>query len=103
MSAYLMLELVSRTRSITVEAEEGMSLLDLAIKHDLDWAFSCTRGTCARCRCFIEEGAALLEDVTDGEWDRMTPEEFEQGYRLACQAVIKSDAGSIKAVNKPYF
>ncbi|MFC5650827.1 2Fe-2S iron-sulfur cluster-binding protein [Paenibacillus solisilvae] len=98
-----MLELISRTRSITVEAEEGMSLLDLAMKHDLDWAFSCTRGTCARCRCFVEEGADFLEEVTDAEWDRMNPEEFEQGYRLACQALIKSDAGLIKAVNKPYF
>ncbi|MBB3069638.1 2Fe-2S ferredoxin [Paenibacillus baekrokdamisoli] len=98
-----MLELISRTRAITIDAEEGMSLLDLAIKHELDWAFSCTRGTCARCRCLVEEGAAFLEEVTDAEWDRMEPEEFDQGYRLACQAIIKPDAGSIKAINKPYF
>ncbi|WP_219836522.1 2Fe-2S iron-sulfur cluster-binding protein [Paenibacillus sp. R14(2021)] len=98
-----MLELKSRTRSITVEAEEGFTLLDAAIKHNLDWAFSCTRGTCARCRCLIEEGAEFLEEVTDEEWDRLEPQELEEGYRLGCQAVIKSGSGSIKAVNRPYF
>ncbi|MFB9329566.1 2Fe-2S iron-sulfur cluster-binding protein [Paenibacillus aurantiacus] len=98
-----MIELVTRTKTAEVEAEEGMSLLDLAVKHKLDWLFSCTRGTCARCRCLVEEGAEFLEEVTDAEWDRMEPEEFEQGYRLACQAIVKSDAGRIRAVNKPYF
>ncbi|QHT60524.1 (2Fe-2S)-binding protein [Paenibacillus lycopersici] len=98
-----MLELKSRTKTITVEAEAGLSLLDAAMKHNLDWAFSCTRGTCARCRCLIEEGAEFLEDVTDEEWDRLEPEEFEEGYRLACQAIMKSDAGFIKAANRPYF
>ncbi|MBW7473459.1 (2Fe-2S)-binding protein [Paenibacillus oenotherae] len=98
-----MLELKSRTKSIQVEAEAGMSLLDLAVKHNLDWAFSCTRGTCARCRCLIVEGAQYLEEVTDAEWDRMDPEEFDQGYRLGCQAIVKEGAGAIKAVNQPYF
>jgi 2Fe-2S ferredoxin len=98
-----MLELKGRTKSIVVEAEAGMSLLDIAIKHDLDWAFSCTRGTCARCRCLVEEGSEFLEEITDAEWDRLEPEEFDQGYRLGCQAIVKSEAGSIKAVNRPYF
>jgi 2Fe-2S ferredoxin len=98
-----MLELKGKTKSATVEAEAGLTLLDIAIKHDVDWAFSCTRGTCARCRCLIEEGAEYLEDVTDAEWDRLEPEEFEQGYRLGCQAVVKPGAGPIKAVNRPYF
>jgi ferredoxin, 2Fe-2S len=98
-----MLELKSRTKSITVEAEAGLSLLDAAIKHNLDWAFSCARGTCARCRCLIEEGAEFLEEATDEEWDRLEPEEFEEGYRLGCQAVMKTGAGTIKAVNRPYF
>jgi 2Fe-2S ferredoxin len=98
-----MLELKGKTKSATVEAEAGLSLLDIAIKHDVDWGFSCTRGTCARCRCLIEEGADYLEEATDAEWDRLEPEEFEQGYRLGCQAVVKSGAGQIKAVNRPYF
>lgn len=97
------IELVSRTKSVVFEGEEGLSLLDLAIKHQVDWMFSCTRGTCARCRCLVEEGVNLLEEVTDAEWDRMDPEEFEQGYRLGCQAIVTAGDGIIRAVNKPYF
>lgn len=98
-----MLELKGRTKLATVEAEFGMSLLDLAIKHNVDFAFSCTRGTCARCRCLIEDGAEFLEEVTDEEWDRLETQELEEGYRLSCQAIIKPGAGKIVAVNRPYF
>ncbi|MUT65495.1 2Fe-2S iron-sulfur cluster-binding protein [Paenibacillus sp. NEAU-GSW1] len=98
-----MIELKGRTKTAVVEAEPGLSLLQLALKHKVDWSSSCTRGTCARCRCLITEGADGLEGITDAEWDRMDPEEFEEGYRLACQSIIKSEAVAIKAVNKPYF
>lgn len=98
-----MLYLIGRTKQAEVVPEAGLSLLDHAIKAGIDWGFSCTRGTCARCRCLIEEGAEWLEEVTDAEWDRLEPEEFDEGYRLACQAVVKPSAGTIRAVNKPYF
>ena len=98
-----MIELKGRTITEVVEAEEGMSILDLAIKHKVDWGFSCTRGTCARCRCLVTEGAEFLEEITDAEWDRLEPEEFDEGFRLGCQAVIKANAGTIKAMNKTYF
>ena len=97
------IELRGRTKQVTVEAEEGLTILDHAIKHNVDWSYSCVRGTCARCRCLIEEGLELLEEVTDEEWDRLEPEEFEEGYRLGCQAVIGSGEGKIIAINKTYF
>ncbi|MOA02076.1 1,2-phenylacetyl-CoA epoxidase, subunit E [compost metagenome] len=98
-----MIELKGRTKTVIVEAEAGLSLLDLALKHDVDWSFSCVRGTCARCRCLVTEGADQLEDITDEEWDRLEPEEFEEGYRLGCQAIVKSNEAKITAVNKTYF
>ena len=98
-----MIELKGKTITKEVEAEEGLSLLDHAIKHKVDWSYSCTRGTCARCRCLVTEGGEYLEEITDAEWDRLEPEEFDEGYRLGCQAVIKADAGTIKAMNKTYF
>lgn len=98
-----MIELKGRTLTKEVEAEPGLSLLDHAMKHGVDFSFSCTRGTCARCRCLVTEGAQYLEDVTDEEWDRLEPEEFDEGFRLGCQAIVKSDAGRIAAVNKTYF
>ncbi|WP_127530767.1 2Fe-2S iron-sulfur cluster-binding protein [Paenibacillus kobensis] len=98
-----MLELKGRTKSAEIEPVAGHSLLDMALKADVDWQFSCSRGTCARCRCQIVEGGDLLSEITDEEWDRLEPEEFDEGYRLGCQAVIRSTEGRIVAVNKPYF
>jgi 2Fe-2S ferredoxin len=97
-----MLKLKGRTIEKSVNEETGLSILDLAMKHEVDWGFSCTRGTCARCRCHISEGMELLNDPTDEEFDRLDEEEIEQGYRLACQAIVKGQ-GTISAVNKPYF
>lgn len=98
-----MIELKGRTKTAVVEAEEGLTILDHALKHEVDWGFSCTRGTCARCRCLVTEGGEHLEEVTDAEWDRLEPEEFEEGYRLGCQAVVKTADAQIKAINKTYF
>lgn len=98
-----MIELKGRTKTAVVEAEEGLTILDHALKHEVDWGFSCTRGTCARCRCLVTEGGEHLEEVTDAEWDRLEPEELEEGYRLGCQAVVKTADAQIKAINKTYF
>ncbi|MBH5317970.1 (2Fe-2S)-binding protein [Paenibacillus sp. GSMTC-2017] len=98
-----MIELKGRTKVATVEAEAGLSILDHAIKHNIDFSYTCARGTCARCRCIVTEGGEFLEGITDEEWDRLEPEEFEEGYRLGCQAIIKDGAGHISATNKTYF
>ncbi|REK77264.1 2Fe-2S iron-sulfur cluster-binding protein [Paenibacillus paeoniae] len=98
-----MIELKGKTITATVESEGGLTILDHAIKHQVDWSFACTRGTCARCRCLVSEGREFLEEITDEEWDRLEPEEFEEGFRLGCQAVVKEGAGSIVATNKTYF
>ncbi|MCU6710023.1 (2Fe-2S)-binding protein [Paenibacillus sp. J5C_2022] len=98
-----MIVLTGKTKTAEVEAEAGLSLLDLAMKHEVDWSFSCTRGTCARCRCLVTEGMAFLEEVTDAEWDRLEPEELDEGYRLGCQAIVREGAGRIVAANKTYF
>ena len=98
-----MIELKGRTIQAEVEPISGQSLLDLALKHKIDWGFSCTRGTCARCRCLVLEGMEHLEEITDAEWDRLDEDEMEEGYRLGCQAIVKPGAGTIRAVNKTYF
>jgi 2Fe-2S ferredoxin len=99
---HVMIELIGRLQSKTVEAESHLTILDLALKHGIPWAFSCTHGTCARCRCLVTEGTSLLTEPTDEELDRLEPEEFEQGYRLACQTKVKAE-GHVKVKNVPYF
>jgi 2Fe-2S ferredoxin len=97
-----MLTLRGRTVTKTVPIKLGTSLLDHALSNEIDLGFSCTRGTCARCRCLIEEGRELLNQPTDAEYDRMDDEELDAGYRLGCQAVIRGD-GAVSAVNRTYF
>lgn len=96
------LRLIGRTTEKLIDGELGLSLLDMALKHDIDWGFSCTQGTCARCRCLVEEGQANLNEPTDAEWDRLDEEELEDGYRLGCQAVWVKE-GPVTARNKTYF
>ncbi len=98
----LMLTIRGRTHVKQVEAEIGTTILDAALKHGVDFGFSCVRGTCARCRCLVTEGNERLGEPTDAELDRLEPDELEQGFRLGCQAVVR-EHGTITAVNKPYF
>lgn len=97
-----MIRLKGRTVEKTVQVETGMTILDHALKHDVDWGFSCSRGTCARCRCLVEAGMEHLGAVNDAEWDRLEPEELEQGFRLGCQAAVRKD-GDVHVRWKPYF
>ncbi|MBP1988902.1 2Fe-2S iron-sulfur cluster-binding protein [Paenibacillus eucommiae] len=97
-----MLQLKARNKQSVVEPEPGFTILDLALKSKVEWGFSCTRGTCARCRCLILEGQEFLEEPTEAEDARLEPDELESGYRLACQCVIKQ-AGAISVTHRPYF
>lgn len=97
-----MLELKARKIHKTIEPETGLSLLDLAMKYEVDWGFSCTRGTCARCRCYVAAGMEHLSEPSVAEEERLEPEELGKGFRLACQAVVRN-AGTISVTHKPYF
>lgn len=98
-----MIELKGRTKRMTVESESGLTILDHALKHSVDWGFSCTRGTCARCRCYVVEGRDALAAPNEAEEIRLEPEELEQGYRLGCQAEVKHSDAHIVVALKPYF
>ncbi|BFH69317.1 MAG: 2Fe-2S iron-sulfur cluster-binding protein [Paenibacillus dendritiformis] len=96
------IKLRGREREAAVTVQVGTTLLEAAIQAKVDWSYSCTRGTCARCRCRIVSGYDNLGDVTDAEWNRMEEDEFHQGYRLACQTTVVKD-GQVEVIHKPYF
>lgn len=97
-----MIELKGRTKQKKVDAIIGMSILELALKNEVDWGFSCTRGTCARCRCKVISGMEYLSEPNEAEEYRLDPEEFDEGYRLGCQAQIKAK-GSITVKHETYW
>jgi ferredoxin, 2Fe-2S len=97
-----LLTLTGRTLTKTMDAKMGLTLLEHALKSGVDWSFNCSQGTCARCRCLVPVGSDLLAEPTDAEWDRLGPDELDEGYRLGCQAAVVKN-GALKAVNKTYF
>lgn len=97
-----MLELKGKRTQKTVETVTGQTILEHALQNKMEWGFSCTRGTCARCRTFVAEGRDNLGEPSDAEQDRLDPQEIEEGYRLGCQAVVVKE-GRIVAVNRTYF
>jgi len=97
-----MMELISRKGTKMAQAVAGETVLKLALAQDLDWGFHCKRGNCARCRSFVVSGMEHLEAPNEKELARLEPEEIEQGYRLACQTVMKA-TGPVTIRHKPYF
>jgi uncharacterized 2Fe-2S/4Fe-4S cluster protein (DUF4445 family) len=72
----------------SIEVSEGDSLIRTALQAGVHINASCGgEGVCAKCRVQVEQG-----EVADGLTERLSPEDIEAGYRLACQAKIKGDA-----------
>ncbi|MEM2679779.1 MAG: ASKHA domain-containing protein [Candidatus Bathyarchaeia archaeon] len=71
----------------------GESLYSAAKAVDVE-ALCGGRGLCGKCRIIIREGANFLSSISASEENFLSKEEFNEGYRLACQAVIAS-AGKI--------
>ena len=72
---------------VTVRVDEGTNLLDAALAAGVHINASCGgQGVCGKCRIVVESG-----DVISNESEQITPEEYEQGWRLACQTTVTSD------------
>lgn len=96
------LELMGRTIRKRVVPVAGSSILELADRNGVDWMSNCKRGTCARCRCLVQEGMEYLTEPNEAEWNRLEEEELTQGYRLGCQARIQEN-GKIVVKHASYF
>ena len=84
MSAYTIRFLPYET-SITVE--EGATVIRGAMDAGVHVNASCGgEGVCGKCRVIIEDGT-----VEGGLSEKLSQEDLDKGYRLACQAIVKSD------------
>ncbi|TPV95790.1 MAG: 2Fe-2S iron-sulfur cluster binding domain-containing protein [Myxococcales bacterium FL481] len=76
--------------AITVEAEPGQTLLEIAEEHHVKMGSACG-GVCAcsSCHCWIRSGEASLEEATEREEDRMDMGFDVRPYsRLGCQVRV---------------
>lgn len=97
-----LISLQGRTIQQDVQPIIGASILYLADKNKVDWYSNCKRGTCARCRSQVIEGAEYLSEPNEAEVARLEPEEIEQGYRLGCQTKVEK-IGKVNVKHAPYF
>jgi uncharacterized 2Fe-2S/4Fe-4S cluster protein (DUF4445 family) len=71
----------------STEVPAGESLIRAALQAGVHVNASCGGGgVCGKCRVLVEEGT-----VVDGISERLSPEEAERGYRLACLAKVDGD------------
>ena len=71
----------------TVEAAEGDSLIRVALQAGVHVNASCGgEGVCGKCRVIVESGT-----VEAGLSERLSEEDKEEGYHLACLSTIKED------------
>lgn len=71
----------------TIEVSPGGKLLQTLSTNDLFLSSACGgSGTCAQCRCVIEEGGGAILAT---ETLHFTPRDIREGYRLSCQVPVK--------------
>ena len=70
-----------------IDVEDGDTVIRAALEAGVHVNASCGgEGVCGKCRVLIEDGT-----VDGGISEKLSDEDREKGYRLACQAAVKSD------------
>lgn len=82
------------TEDVTVEAEAGTTLLDLANAHGIPMGSNCGGVCgCSTCHCYLQRGFASLEEMSDREADRLDLGfDVRLNSRLGCQAEVADEA-----------
>jgi 2Fe-2S ferredoxin len=77
----------------TVEAEEGQSLLDVAMDNDIRLEHNCGGNcACSTCHVIVKEGMEKLSQKTEEEQDELEEAEgLTPTSRLGCQSKIYGD------------
>ena len=73
--------------NIQITVDDGESLIRAAMAAGVHINASCGgEGVCGKCRVIVEDGT-----VDGGISEKLDARDLEKGYRLACQATVKSD------------
>lgn len=70
----------------TFNIEDDESVLDGALRNDIDAPYACMSGTCNSCQAKVVEGDVRMEDP-----DALTEEEIQSGEVLTCVTYPTSD------------
>ena len=78
--------------------EEGQSLLEIALKNDIDLHHNCG-GVCActTCHLYIDKGMEFIDEITDKEEDFIDRAVNPRlNSRLGCQSLLMDGTGEIE-------
>ena len=78
--------------------EPGQSLLEVALKNDIELHHNCG-GVCAcsTCHLYVEKGAGFLEEVSDWEEDFIDRAVSPRlNSRLGCQCLLNEGEGEVE-------
>lgn len=85
---------------ILENVEAGQSLLELALKNDIELHHNCG-GVCActTCHLYVEKGMEFIDEITDREEDfidrAVNP---KLNSRLGCQSLLLEGSGAIEVI-----
>ncbi len=68
-----------------LEVAPGETILDVAVREEVDPPFACQIGACCTCRAKLLEGKVEMD-----EREALTDEEIEEGFILTCQSHPRS-------------
>jgi 2Fe-2S ferredoxin len=76
--------------NVTVEVEEGTSILDAALDHAIDLEHNCGGNcACSTCHVIVQQGMEHLSELTEEEEDQLDDADgVTTRSRLGCQAKI---------------
>lgn len=77
--------------SLVIDVPENSNLLRMSIRERGGIPFKCGGGICGTCKCRIESGLENTDKIKPKERRHLSEEQFEQGYRMACQTFVNGD------------
>ena len=73
------------------QAPPNSNLLRVSLREQGGIPFKCGGGLCGTCKCKIEQGLEHTDAIKPKERKHLTEEQFEAGYRMACQTFVNGD------------
>src|SRR3954465_12356644 len=72
-------------------APVNSNLLRVSLREQGGIPFKCGGGICGTCKCRIVLGIENTDEIKAKERKHLTPEQFAQGWRMACQTFVLGD------------
>ena len=77
---------------IELVVEHSKSVLEAAVEELIEIRHNCGGlGMCTTCRIQVVEGGETLDPPNAAELDRLGAQRIENGWRLACQTILRGD------------